>query len=57
MGNGLDFGCGNGVFTKVLKTALPGWNIYGCDLSDVAIENAKKIIKIAHFSLIPITLN
>ena len=27
-GEGLDFGCGNGVFTEMLKKALPNWNIY-----------------------------
>jgi len=38
----LDFGCGNGVFTEVLKHALPQWKIYGCDISEVAISHAKK---------------
>jgi trans-aconitate methyltransferase len=41
-GAGLDFGCGNGVFTDVLKQALPNWDIYGCDISQVAINNAKE---------------
>lgn len=36
----LDFGCGNGVFTDVLKQALPGWEVYGCDISEVAIKHA-----------------
>ncbi|MBU0687400.1 MAG: class I SAM-dependent methyltransferase [Candidatus Margulisbacteria bacterium] len=40
-GDGLDFGCGNGVFTRVLKQALPNWRIFGCDLSETAINNAK----------------
>jgi len=40
-GDALDFGCGNGVFTEVLQQALPGWSIYGTDISAVAIENAK----------------
>jgi len=39
-GEALDFGCGNGVFTKVLKQALPNWEVYGCDISEVAIKNA-----------------
>lgn len=43
-GDALDFGCGNGVFTSVLKKALPGWNIFGCDISEIAIENATKRI-------------
>lgn len=38
----LDFGCGNGVFTAVLKAALPGWEVYGSDLSKVAVDNAAK---------------
>ncbi len=40
-GEALDFGCGNGVFTALLKDALPGWKIYGCDISDEAIRNAR----------------
>ncbi len=41
MGIALDFGCGNGVFTEVLRQALPKWKIYGCDISLNAINNAK----------------
>jgi len=41
-GKALDFGCGNGVFTDVIKTALPKWKVCGSDLSSVAIENAAK---------------
>lgn len=40
-GRALDFGCGNGVFTKILKTVLPEWHVYGCDISEVAIQQAK----------------
>ena len=40
-GNALDFGCGNGVLTEVLRTALPGdWRVCGTDVSAVAIHNA-----------------
>jgi SAM-dependent methyltransferase len=39
-GEALDFGCGNGVFTGVLKEALPEWTIYGSDISEVAVKNA-----------------
>jgi len=40
-GSALDFGCGNGVLTEVLRTALPGgWRICGTDVSAVAIRNA-----------------
>lgn len=40
-GEALDFGCGNGIFTAILKKALPHWKIYGCDLSQIAVKNAK----------------
>jgi trans-aconitate methyltransferase len=39
-GEALDFGCGNGVFTQVLQQALPGWQVYGTDISAVAVEHA-----------------
>lgn len=41
-GEALDFGCGNGVLTDVLKQALPSWTIYGTDLSTNAINYANK---------------
>jgi SAM-dependent methyltransferase len=41
-GDALDFGCGNGVFTTVIKQALPGWNVYGTDISGIAIKNASQ---------------
>lgn len=41
-GKALDFGCGNGVFTEVLRQALPKWENYGSDISKTAIENAVK---------------
>lgn len=40
-GEALDFGCGNGVFTEIIRQALPYWKIYGTDISEKAIENAK----------------
>jgi SAM-dependent methyltransferase len=40
-GSALDFGCGNGIFTDLLKQALPRWEVYGCDISKTSIENAK----------------
>jgi len=39
-GEVLDFGCGNGVFTDAIKQALPGWKVYGMDISSNAIGNA-----------------
>lgn len=41
-GTALDFGCGRGIFTQVIKQALPHWEVYGCDISTPAIEYAKK---------------
>jgi SAM-dependent methyltransferase len=41
-GNALDFGCGRGIFTQVIREALPGWTITGCDISSEAIANAKR---------------
>ena len=41
-GEALDFGCGNGRLTEVIKQALPKWQVYGTDVSNVAIEKAKK---------------
>jgi len=41
-GDALDYGCGNGVFTGVLKEALPKWNVYGVDISSIAIDNAQR---------------
>ncbi|REJ80166.1 MAG: class I SAM-dependent methyltransferase [Bacteroidetes bacterium] len=41
-GKALDFGCGRGIFTQVIKEALPGWEIFACDISKQAIEWAKQ---------------
>ncbi len=40
-GEALDFGCGNGVLTEIVRQALPSWKIYGTDISKKAIANAK----------------
>jgi SAM-dependent methyltransferase len=39
-GEALDFGCGNGVLTDVIRQALPSWKVFGTDLSATAIANA-----------------
>jgi len=41
-GRALDFGCGQGVFTESVRTALPGWEVFGSDLSTVAINAARQ---------------
>lgn len=56
-GRVLDFGCGNGVFTEVLIQALPGWKVFGADISSVAVVNAKKRVQTAEFRLIDQFLN
>jgi len=40
IGKALDFGCGNGVFTNILKHCLPDWEIYGVEISKTAVANA-----------------
>jgi trans-aconitate methyltransferase len=41
-GKVLDFGCGNGVFTAILKECLPSWDVYGVEISKIAVANASK---------------
>jgi SAM-dependent methyltransferase len=48
-GEALDFGCGTGVFTEVIKKALPGWQVYGTDISAAAIDRAKERHKDCNF--------
>ena len=40
-GVALDFGCGNGVFTEVLASALPDWLVMGTDISQEALNRAR----------------
>ncbi len=48
-GRALDFGCGNGVLTDIIRQALPNWQVYGTDLSTTAIKNAQQWFPKAHF--------
>jgi trans-aconitate methyltransferase len=41
-GEALDFGCGNGVLTDIIRQALPGWKVYGTDLSTHAVKSANQ---------------
>jgi trans-aconitate methyltransferase len=51
-GQALDFGCGNGVLTDVLRQALPpGWSVSGIDISKNAIANASKAYPECHFAI------
>jgi SAM-dependent methyltransferase len=40
-GEALDFGCGNGILTDIIRQALPSWKVYGTDISNKAVANAK----------------
>jgi len=51
-GEALDFGCGTGVFTEVIKKALPQWQVYGTDISSLAIDRAKERHTDCNFFLI-----
>jgi SAM-dependent methyltransferase len=39
-GKALDFGCGNGVFTAIIKQQLPRWDVTGAEISQTAVANA-----------------
>ena len=41
-GNALDFGCGTGVFTQIIKQELGNFNVYGTDISATALDKASK---------------
>lgn len=41
-GKAIDFGCGNGVFTVIIKKCLPDWEVYGVEISPKAVQNATK---------------
>lgn len=51
-GHALDYGCGNGIFTDIIKQALPTWEVSGCDISEYAIENAKKLFPSCNFFIL-----
>lgn len=48
-GEALDFGCGQGVLTDVVREALPFWKIYGTDLSKNALDSATLRYPECHF--------
>ena len=48
-GSALDFGCGNGVFTRVIKDCLPGWDVFGTEISPTALRNAAERHGDCHF--------
>lgn len=50
-GEVLDFGCGNGILTEVVQQALPQWQVYGVDISMVAVENARRRCPQCRFSV------
>jgi len=48
-GTVLDFGCGTGVFTGVLKSALPSWQVVGTDISSEALKRAQSRLPMCRF--------
>lgn len=48
-GKALDFGCGNGVFTRIIKDIFPGWEVYGVEISKTAVQNASRKFPDCHF--------
>ncbi len=48
-GFALDFGCGNGVFTNIIKEVLPEWEVYGVEISQIAVNNAAAKFTNCHF--------
>jgi SAM-dependent methyltransferase len=40
-GTALDVGCGDGEITQVLRAALPGWRVYGVEISSEAVAAAR----------------
>lgn len=49
-GVALDFGCGAGVFTAVLRASLPAaWSVEGTDISEVALARARERVANAQF--------
>ena len=47
----LDVGCGFGYFLKLCEKQT-NWKLYGVDISEYAIQNAKKILKTAELKVI-----
>jgi ubiquinone/menaquinone biosynthesis C-methylase UbiE len=48
-GQALDFGCGSGVMTEVLRQALGSeWTVFGCDVSGVAIFQGRRALPALH---------
>jgi len=48
-GVALDFGCGTGEFTALLQATLPGWEVWGVELSPEAARIAREKVPDARF--------
>lgn len=48
-GRVLDYGCGVGAFTAVLRSALPGWEVHGTDISNEALARAEAALPDCRF--------
>lgn len=51
-GVAVDLGCGVGVFSRVLRDALPGWEVVGLEISPQAVESARRTHPDIDFRLI-----
>ena len=50
-GEAIDYGCGNGVLTEVIRQALPAWDVWGVDISPTAVLNATSRFPACRFYL------
>jgi SAM-dependent methyltransferase len=48
----LEFGCGVGVFTHALKSAMPSLEVHGCDISRTGIAKSRERAPLVHFHLL-----
>jgi SAM-dependent methyltransferase len=44
----LDIGCGNGATLRNFSRALPGWELYGCELSTATLDELRRIPNFKH---------
>jgi SAM-dependent methyltransferase len=48
----LEYGCGVGVFANAVKTAMPQWEVHGCDISPTAVARARQRCSGVEFHLL-----
>ncbi len=52
-GSLIDIGCGNGAALANFSTALPGWSLYGTELTDAPLAALKKLPNFGEFYSVP----